>query len=207
MPHVEPLPRAELAEFEPVFQSIEALMGFVPNSLLTLGRSPEILRGFGALSGAVLGHCRVEPSLRQLVAFVASTAAGCRYCQAHTSHGAAKLGVPAEKLESAFEFETSPLFDDAERAALRLARDAALQPNATTPAHFEALRRHFDEGQIVDLVAIVSLFGWLNRWNDTMATALEAPALRFGERHLAGGGWSAGKHAERAQPAEHARRA
>jgi uncharacterized peroxidase-related enzyme len=195
MPNLEPLSRTELAEFEPVFAQIEGVMGFVPNSLLTLGRSPEILRGFGALSSAILGSSRIAPELRQLVAFVASTAAGCRYCQAHTSHGAERLGVSAEKLRAAFEFETSPLFDASEQAALRLARDAALQPNATTPAHFEALRHHFDEREIVDLVAIISLFGWLNRWNDTMATELEAPAKAFGAHTLAGGGWSVGKHA------------
>ncbi len=195
MAHVEPLPRSELAEFEPVFAMIEGVVGFVPNSLLTLGRSPEILRAFGALSGAVLGASRIGPELRQLVAFVSSTAAGCRYCQAHTSHGAERLGVSSEKLRAAFEFETSPLFDDAERAALRLARDASILPNATTAAHFEALRAHFDEREIVDLVAILSLFGWLNRWNDTLATALETPAVDFGERTLAAAGWSVGKHA------------
>lgn len=195
MAHIEPLSRAELAEFEPVFAMIEKVMGFVPNSLLTLGRSPEILRGFGALSGAVLGSSRIPADLRQLVAFVASTAAGCRYCQAHTSHGAEKAGVAGAKIEAAFAFETSPLFDARERAALRLARDAALQPSVVTAAHFDALRPHFDEREIVDLVAIISLFGWLNRWNDTMATQLESPAVRFGDRHLAGGGWSVGKHA------------
>ena len=194
MPHVDPLPRDELAEFEPVFAMIEGVMGFVPNSLLTLGRSPEILRGFGALSAAVLGSSRIGPELRQLVAFVASTAAGCRYCQAHTSHGAERVGVSTEKLRAAFEFETSTLFGDAERAALRLARDASILPNATTTEHFEALRRHFDEREIVDLVAIVSLFGWLNRWNDTMATSLEAPALAFGTRNLGEAGWTIGKH-------------
>lgn len=194
MPHVEPLPRSELAEFEPVFAMIEGVMGFVPNSLLTLGRSPEILRGFGALSAAVLGSSRIGPELRQLVAFVASSAAGCRYCQAHTSHGAERVGVSIDKLRAAFEFETSTLFGDAEQAALRLARDASILPNATTAEHFEALRRHFDEREIVDLVAIVSLFGWLNRWNDTMATALEAPAVAFGTRNLADGGWAIGKH-------------
>jgi len=195
MPHVEPLPRAELAEFEPIFAMIEGVMGFVPNSLLTLGRSPEILRGFGALSGAVLGGSRIGPELRQLVAFVASTAAGCRYCQAHTSHGAERVGVSTEKLRAAFEFETSKVFSDAERDALRLARDASILPNAATAAHFEALRFHFDEREIVDLVAIISLFGWLNRWNDTMATELEEPAVAFGTRNLAGAGWAVGKHA------------
>lgn len=194
MPHVEPLSREALAEFEPVFAMIEGVMGFVPNSLLTLGRSPEILRGFGALSGAVLGSSRIAPELRQLVAFVASTAAGCRYCQAHTSHGAERVGVSPDKLRAAFEFETSPLFNEAERVALQLARDASLLPNATTPAHFAALRRHFDDREIVDLVAIVSLFGWLNRWNDTMATELEAPAVEFGTRQLGKAGWTAGKH-------------
>ena len=195
MAHVAPLPRAALVEFEPIFAMIEGLMGFVPNSLLTLGRSPEILRAFGGLSGAVLGSSRIAPELRQLVAFVSSTAAGCRYCQAHTSHGAERVGVSVAKLESAFEFETSPLFTAAERAALRLARDASMLPNATTAEHFEALRQHFDEREIVDLVAIVSLFGWLNRWNDTMATALEVPAVDFGRRVLTGGGWTPGKHA------------
>ena len=194
MPHVEPLSREALPEFEPVFAMIEGVMGFVPNSLLTLGRSPEILRGFGALSGAVLGSSRIAPELRQLVAFVASTAAGCRYCQAHTSHGAERVGVSPDKLRAAFEFETSSLFSEAERAALHLARDASLLPNATTPAHFAALRRHFDDREIVDLVAIVSLFGWLNRWNDTMATELEAPAVDFGDRELGKAGWTAGKH-------------
>jgi len=195
LPHVQPLPRAELAEFEPIFAMIENVMGFVPNSLLTLGRSPEILRAFGALSGAVLGSSRIRPELRQLVAFVSSTAAGCRYCQAHTSHGAERVGVSTEKLRAAFEFESNALFSEPERDALRLARDASILPNASSAAHFEALRRHFDEREIVDLVAIVSLFGWLNRWNDTMATALEEPAIAFGSANLAAAGWAVGKHA------------
>ena len=47
----------------------------------------------------------------------------------------------------------------------------------------------------VDLVAILSLFGWLNRWNDTLATALEEPAVDFGRKTLANAGWTVGKHA------------
>ena len=194
MSRITPLQRSELSEFEPFFETIEQVMGFLPNSMLTLGRSPELLRAFAGLSGAVLGSTSLEPPLRQLVAYVSSLASGCRYCQAHTSHGAERLGVPAEKLRAAFEFETSDLFSEAERAALRLARDASFVPNQTSEAHFDALREHFDEKNILDLVAVISLFGWLNRWNDTLATQLEGPAVAFAERELSPSGWTLGEH-------------
>jgi hypothetical protein len=57
--------------------------------------------------------------------------------------------------------------------ALRFARDASLVPNEVTPEHFRALRLHWDDGQIVEILAVVGLFGFLNRWNDTMATQVE----------------------------------
>ena len=122
MPNVAPLNREELAEFEPVFKLVEQVMGFVPRSMLTMGRRPEILRGFAALMGAVLAGGTVDGSLKQLVAMVSSVTSGCRYCQAHTSHAAHRLGASEEKIAAAFDFESSPLFSDAERAALRLAR-------------------------------------------------------------------------------------
>lgn len=194
MPRIAPLPREDLAEFEPFFQIVEQVMGFVPNSMLTMGRRPELLRAFAGLSASVLGPGRVAPELKQLVAFVSSNASGCRYCQAHTSSSASRAGAPVEKIQAAFEFDTSPLFSDAERAALRLAHDASLVPNAATDAHFDALRKHFSEEEIVELMAVVSLFGWLNRWNDTIATTLEDHAIQFAQQNLAARGWERGSH-------------
>ena len=194
MPNVAPLNREELAEFEPVFKLVEQVMGFVPRSMLTMGRRPDILRGFAALMGAVLAGGTVDGSLKQLVAMVSSVTSGCRYCQAHTSHAAHRLGASEEKIAAAFDFESSPLFSDAERAALRLARDASIVPNASTPDHFEELRRHFSDEEIVEIVAVISLFGWLNRWNDTMATELEDGPLAFASKTLEAQGWAPGKH-------------
>jgi uncharacterized peroxidase-related enzyme len=194
MPRVAPLSRESLAEFEPFFAMVEQVMGFVPNSLLSLGRCPLILRGFAGLSGAVLAGTSLDPGLRQLVAFVASNASGCRYCQAHTSHSAERAGVAEAKVEAAFEFETSDLFDAKERAALRLARDSALVPNEATDAHFDALREHYSDEEIVELVSVISLFGWLNRWNDTLATELEQGPRSFAQEHLLKKGWELGAH-------------
>ncbi len=195
MPRVAPLTRESLAEFEPFFQMVEQAMGFVPTSMLTMGRRPELLRAFAGLSGTVLAGGTLEPGLKSLVSYVASRAAGCAYCQAHTGHTAHRNGVSEEKLRAAFEYETSPLFDDKERSALRVAQYAALVPNAVEDAHFEALREHFSDEEIVEIVSVIALFGYLNRWNDTMATTLEQSPLAFGEKALGETGWRAGKHA------------
>lgn len=67
-------------------------------------------------------------------------------------------------------------------------------PNLVTPEHFAALHPHFREEQIVELVAVSALFGWLNRWNDTMATTLEAEPLTWARTHLGAHAWESGKH-------------
>jgi uncharacterized peroxidase-related enzyme len=195
MARVAPLDRGKLSEFEDFFERAEQALGFVPNSMLTMGRRPEILRGFAALSGAVFGPGRIPPELK-LIAFVSSNASGCRYCQAHTSSGASRMGVSTEKIGAAFEYESNPLFSDAERAALRLANDASIVPNAATDEHFDELGKHFDAEEIVEIMAVIALFGWLNRWNDTMATSLEPEPVEFAHENLAARGWDVGAHAD-----------
>ena len=194
MPRIDAVSRESLAEFEPVFKIVETVMGFVPNSLLTMGRRPALFRGFAALSGEVLGPGRVPPATKQLVAFVTSNASGCRYCQAHTSSSASRAGASAEKIQAAFDYANNPLFSDAERAALALANDASLVPNAAGDIHFEELGKHYSEEEIVEIMAVIALFGWLNRWNDTMATTLEDEPVAFAHENLASKGWEAGPH-------------
>ncbi|MEM7271447.1 MAG: carboxymuconolactone decarboxylase family protein [Actinomycetota bacterium] len=195
MPRITPLPAAEVAHLEPQFEATRLVLGFVPNSAPTMARVPGLLEGFGELGAAVFLNAGVEPTLLQMVGQIASSVSGCRYCQAHTAAGANNLGVPEEKLADLWLWETSEHFDDAERAALRLAFHAASVPNTTTDEHFDDLRQHFDDRQIAGLVGVISLYGFLNRWNDTVATELEDEASGFAGRVLAAGGWEPGRHA------------
>jgi uncharacterized peroxidase-related enzyme len=196
MPRIAPLDRSAVPDLEPVLALVEQAMGFVPNSMLTMARVPGLAPALAGLAGAVQGDGRVDPALKQLVAVMASRGAECRYCQAHTAHVAREhRGVPADKLAALWSFETDPVFDDAERAALRLAFGAGQVPNAVTDADFEALRAHFDDDAVAEIVGVVALFGFLNRWNDTLATELEASPLAFAEAELAPAGWHPGKHA------------
>jgi uncharacterized peroxidase-related enzyme len=194
MARIDPLPAESLDEHAARFEMVEAMMGFVPNSMPTMARVPGLLEAFSSLGAAVIGNPNLPTPLIQMVAQVASTAAGCRYCQAHTAHTAERMGVSDEKLADLWMFETSDHFDDAERAALRLAFHAGQVPNAVTDEDFAALRDHFDDDQTAGLVAAISMFGYLNRWNDTMATDLEDRPAAFGQRVLGPTGWEPGKH-------------
>jgi uncharacterized peroxidase-related enzyme len=191
---MEPLRREDQPELEPLFAHYDRTLSFLPNSLVTMARRPEILRAFSELITQIWNTGTLPKPLKPLIGIVSSVAAGCRYCQAHEAVDARERGVPDEKIAAIWDFERSPRFDDAERAALRFARDASLVPNEVTPAHFEELRRHWDDGQIVEMLAVVGLFGFLNRWNDTMATELEDVPLAVAAERYAGN-WEPGKHA------------
>jgi uncharacterized peroxidase-related enzyme len=193
MANMEPLRREDRPELEPLFRHYDETLSFVPNSLYTMARRPEILGAFSELITQIWNTGTLPKDLKPLIGIMASVAAGCRYCQAHEAVDARERGVDGEKIAQIWDFERSPRYDDGERAALRFARDASLVPNEVTPAHFEELRRYWDDGQIVEMLAVIGLFGFLNRWNDTMATSLEEVPLSYAADRY-GGHWEAGKH-------------
>jgi uncharacterized peroxidase-related enzyme len=192
MPHVEPLDRDALAQFEEKFERYDRIRGFLPNSILTMARRPNIASAFMELNQAVLYEGTVPEALKMMIALMTSMASGCRYCQGHMANLSHVYGVADEKINAVWECETSPHFSEAERAALVLAREAAGSPNTASRAHFEALRPHFDDSEIVEIVATIALFGYLNRWNDTMATTMEAHPASVAR--VAMPDWQAGKH-------------
>ncbi len=195
MPRVTPLTQDDLPELADGFADMEAILGFVPNSVLIMARCPEIFKTFQALATAVFAAPGIPPGLKVMIGYVASRSAGCSYCMAHTGHMVELRGVAPEKLDAIWNYERSDLFSPGERAALAVAQSASAVPNTVSDADFDELMQHWDEDQVVEIVSIISLYGFLNRWNDTLATELEAPPLAFGRNRLAGAGWDAGKHA------------
>lgn len=173
----------------------EEIMGFAPNDVLTMAHWPELLDAMERLVAVIYRPGELDPVLKRLIATITSGAAGCRYCQAHTAHGAAKMvGGDADKIASVWEYQTNPLFSDAERAALDLALAAGTQPNAATDDHFRALEQHFSRQQIMEIMGVIGLFGFLNRWNDTLATELEDKPLSFAAETYSSDVWEPGRH-------------
>ena len=194
-PRLAPLPPEHTPELKEQFEGSRKRMGFIPNSVLIMQRNSKMVRGFTRMSAAIWDpEGKVDLKLKRLISHVASRSAGCKYCMAHTAEGAAKLGVDQQKLDAVWNYQTSPLFNAAERAALDVAVAAGCVPNAVTDEMFAELRKHWSDDQVVEIVGVIAMFGFLNRWNDTFATPLEDGPLEFGEKYLTAQGWDAGKH-------------
>jgi uncharacterized peroxidase-related enzyme len=194
MPHIDPLPLEATPQFAQRFEHYRATRGFVPNSIRTMARRPAIAQAFMDMNQAVLYQGTVPEELKMLVSLVASQASGCRYCQAHMANLAGIYRASDARIAAVWDYERSGLFSAAEKAALRLAHRAALVPNEASDDDFKELKRHFDDGQIVEIVATIALFGYLNRWNDTMATELEERPASVAARSIGPVGWEPGKH-------------
>lgn len=195
MSRLAPLSPEATPELKESFEQYRRSMGFVPNSVLIMQRRPKVVRALAQLAAAIWDpESTVNLGFKRLLAHVASRAHGCEYCMAHTAGAARKLGVSDEKLAAVWEYRSSPLYNSAERLALDFALAAGSAPNEVTDEMFAEMRRHWDEGQMVEITAVISLFGFMNRWNDTMATPLEAEPVEVGERFLAAHGWTAEKH-------------
>jgi uncharacterized peroxidase-related enzyme len=194
---LEPLPAETTPELKDDFAIFEKILGFVPNSLLTMQRRPSIVKGFGELTKAVMDpQGSVDLGFMRLVAHFASRAAGCQYCEAHSLVAARNHGIDQEKLEAIWEYRNSPLYSEAERVALDFALAAGAVPNDVNAELMSEMKTHWSEDQIVQILAAVCLYGFLNRWNDSMATDLEDSPRQMGEQVLSQGGWTGGKHVD-----------
>ncbi len=192
--------REQFKQFEQTFQLIESVMGFLPNSTLYMSQDPALLMSFMMLSKSVLKQDlkislidKIKNSVKfiktmmqsdkqkdslsmkykWLIAYASSQAAGCFYCQQHTSHSARQMGITDEQMNEIFTYQNSPLFTRKEKAVIALGIAAGSVPNATTKQNFIELANYFTEKEILGLVAVTALFGFLNRWNSTLNTPLE----------------------------------
>ena len=181
--------RDKFSDQEDLFKVIEGFMGYLPNSHLSMALNPELNQSFSALAGTIFASQKIDQSTMQLIALASSLSSGCKYCQAHTSHGAHQAGVNEEKINDILRYQDSSLYDDSEKAILDLAFASGMTPNQANQEHFDNLLKYFNNEQIIDMVAVISLFGFLNRWNDTLGSHLEDVPNSFVEDKLKPLGW------------------
>ena len=187
--HIETKKREDFPEFKDLFDLVESFMGYLPNAYLLMADKPDLMQAFAKMSASVFSADVLDIPSKQLIALASSLSAGCKYCQSHTSHGAERAGVPNEKIAEILNYQTSEYYEAKEVALLDLAFASGEVPNKATKAHFEKLKEFFSKEQILEVVAVISFFGFLNRWNDTFGTEIEEIPANYLSEELQPKNW------------------
>ena len=179
----------KLAEF------FNETLGFCPNSVLTMQKKPNLAAAFINLNKAVMeNNGTLTPEFKRLIAFISSNAAGCRYCQAHTSLAAKRYGASDERLKAVWDYENSDLFSKKEKIALKFTHLSSISPIQEDDQLKKLLLDEWSENDVIEIIGVIALFGFLNRWNDIMGTKLEGDAIEHSRNYLSDFGWEIGKH-------------
>ncbi len=170
------IPSIELDKNHPLYallKGVESKMGFMLNDGLLMAHTPEIAQAFAGLTQSILYSGTLDPGMKRLMGLVTSMATGCTYCMSHTAFSADKFEVPKEKIEAVWDYKNSDVFSEKEKAMLHVAARSGMQPNAVTDADIIRLKEHLNDAEIIELVSLLSLYAFLNRFNQTLATEVE----------------------------------
>jgi AhpD family alkylhydroperoxidase len=127
------------------------------NIFLALTQTPEMLDGFLTYANALRASC-LNPKLRELAILTVGYCTGSQYEIAHHQSHAEKAGVSREQLKAVAQFETSPLFDEREKAVMAFARESTHRVDVNDAA-WNAVARFLSEPELIALTLTVA---WYN---------------------------------------------
>lgn len=175
MQRIEPLPADTTDEVvSPLFAAIRKKMGGVPNILRTMARSPAALEAYLGFSGAI-GGGRFTDAQRELAALAAAGENSCDYCaSAHSALGG-MAGIGQADMQQVIAGGDLP---GADGAIVTLTRKIVNQRGVLSDADIAAFyAAGFDEGHLVELIAVTALNIFTNYFNHIAATEIDFPVV------------------------------
>lgn len=149
-----------------VYEKFEKETGKVPEWVKVMAHRPEILKEFVELFKVIMGEGKIERLLKWKIAFVVSQTLKCPFCVDVSEKMLKKLGASDEIIEKIKVRDALPL---KEKEILELVKDVTLDGHLDQPEIFEKLKEKFTPEQIIEIISVMGLFNYINRFNNTLA--------------------------------------
>jgi alkylhydroperoxidase family enzyme len=128
----------------------------------TVANAPNLLKRFVDLANELRHGTQLDPKLRELALMTVGRLTGADYEFTHHWNMSLAVGVKRDQLEQLANFETSPTFDDKERAVIRYAVEATRDVRVSDST-FNTLRGFLDNRRIMELVMNVAFYNSVAR--------------------------------------------
>lgn len=149
-----------------VFKKFEKDTGNVPEWVKVMAHRPEILKEFTELFKSIMGKGEIEPYLKWKIAYTISKALKCPFCVDVTEKMLTKFGADEKMIENIKSMKDLP---KDEKDILELVEDVTDNAHIDKPEIFARLRERLSEPQIVEIISVIGLFNYINRFNNTLA--------------------------------------
>jgi AhpD family alkylhydroperoxidase len=130
-----------------------------------LGHHTGVLRAYARHEMAAVRWRRADRNLKDLAVMAAAARIGCSWCLDFGQWELRMHGIAGEKIHAVTHWRDSALFTDAERLALEYAEAMSATPPEVTDDLVARLRAHLDDGQLVELTAMIALENLRSRLN------------------------------------------
>lgn len=148
-----------------VYEKFEKKMGKVPEWVKVMAHNSKIVKEFTELFKIVMGEGKIESLLKWKIAFVVSDSLKCPFCVDVTTSMLKSLGASQETIDKIKRGEAE---NQDEKEVLALVKEVTLKARVCTPELLKELTKDFSESEVVEIVSIIGLFNYINRFNNTL---------------------------------------
>ena len=149
-----------------VYEKFEEEAGKVPEWVKVMAHSPKILKEFTELFRVIMSEGQIKSYLKWKIAYTISEMLKCPFCVDVTSKMLQKYGATEKMMEKT---ENPEELKEAEKEILELVKDITVDAHLDKPEIFERLKGKFNEAQIIEIISVIGLFNYINRFNNTLA--------------------------------------
>ncbi len=150
-------------EAKGVYDKFEKDTGKVPEWVKVMAHNPKVVKEFTELFKVVMKEGYIEPLLRWKIAYTVSQTLKCRFCVDVTEKMLVSLGADKETIRKVKEREG---LEEKEKEVLELVKKVTETAQCDTGL-FKKLKENFSEAELVEIVSIIGLFNYINRFNNT----------------------------------------
>ena len=171
--YLEPEQASE--EAKEIYRKGEERFEMLLNIFKVMGHAPELMAPFADFIMEILKDGRVDWVTKELLILKSTRMNECHYCVVQHETLSARLGISEEKIAdlSGDRYRTSPHFSEAEKAILDLTVQIWEDANKVGEELSARVREHYDEGQVVEIVATITTYIMVSKFGDSLGVELE----------------------------------
>ena len=173
LPYIEPEDADPVTK--EVYDKAEARFDMVLNIFKISGNAPEIADKMWEIFFEILKDGQVDWTTKELLILKATKMGDCLYCVTQHEAVSSRLGISREKQADivGVKYRDSPHYTEAEVAILDLCAHVVTGPEEIPAEVWERVHAHYDDGQIVEIVATIGAYLQVSKFGDAMGVELE----------------------------------